>query len=198
MGRSRFLLALFAPTIAALIGCQALSELIPTEPTPSATPTVAAITIPVILPRSSPTPTPTTSPTPAPSPTPTPAPTPTPGASCGLPASNPENPRCTDESAVLLSYVETAITRTTQSHPEYFDFNDKKCDNCYKVLDVDGYVREFQAQLSSQGVCSYWDGEEIAAKDSNNFSEQYDILLASNHIRRGPGSYRGVCRPAIF
>ena len=38
----------------------------------------------------------------------------------------------------------------------------------------------------------------MAAKNSNNFSEQYDILLASGHIRRGAGSYRGVCKPALF
>jgi hypothetical protein len=38
----------------------------------------------------------------------------------------------------------------------------------------------------------------MAVKENNNYSEQYDILLASGHIRRGPGSYRGICRPAIF
>jgi hypothetical protein len=40
--------------------------------------------------------------------------------------------------------------------------------------------------------------EEIGVKNSNDYSEQYDILLASGHMRRGLGSYRGVCRPAIF
>jgi hypothetical protein len=42
------------------------------------------------------------------------------------------------------------------------------------------------------------DGEEMTVKENNNYSEQYDILLASGHMRRGTGSYRGVCRPALF
>jgi hypothetical protein len=105
---------------------------------------------------------------------------------------------CTDDPEHLLGYVEAAITGATEDHPELFNFNDKKCNDCYKVLNIDGYISEVRRQLSAQGVCSFWDGEEIAAKNTNDFSEQYDILLASEHIRRGPGSYRGVCKPALF
>ena len=81
--------------------------------------------------------------------------------------------------------------RTTQGRPEFFDLNDKVCENCYKVKNVSGYVAEVQRQLAAQGICSYYDGEELAVKSTNDFSEQYDILLASGHMRRGPGSYRG-------
>jgi hypothetical protein len=63
---------------------------------------------------------------------------------------------------------------------------------------VDGYLNGVIKQLNKQGVCALYDGEEMAVKSSNNFSEQWDILLASGHIRRGAGAYRGVCRPAIF
>ena len=35
-------------------------------------------------------------------------------------------------------------------------------------------------------------------KNTNAFSEQYDILLASGHMRRRPSAYRGDCRPAVF
>jgi outer membrane biosynthesis protein TonB len=200
MRRSRLVLALVAPIAAMAVGCQAISDLTPTEPTPTPTPSssVAPISIPVIRPEPTPTPTPAPTPTPTPGPTPTPTPTPTPGPACSLPASNPGSYRCTDDPNHLQGYVEAAITATTEAKPGLFDFNDKKCDNCYRVLDVDGYLSEFQRQLSAQGVCSYWDGEEIAAKNTNNFSEQYDILLASGHIRRGLGAYRGVCAPAIF
>ena len=38
-----------------------------------------------------------------------------------------------------------------------------------------------------QGICSYYDGEELAVKNTNDFNEQYDILLASGHMRRGAG-----------
>jgi hypothetical protein len=202
MRRSRRLLAVLVPFAAVAVGCQALSELTPTEPTatptPSASPSVVPISIPVIRPAPTPTPTPSPTPTPTPGPTPTPTPTPTPGASCSLPPSHPSSPLCTDDPEHLLEYVEAAITAATEAKPSYFDFKDKKCEDCYKVLDVAGYLAEVQRQLSKLGVCSFFDGEEIAAKNSNNFSEQYDILLASNHIRRGAGSYRGVCKPALF
>jgi hypothetical protein len=94
--------------------------------------------------------------------------------------------------------MEKAITAVTKSRPEFFDFDDKKCEDCYYIKDVGGYLNQVIKQLNAQGVCAVWDGEEMAVKDSNNFSEQWDILLASGHIRRGPGAYRGVCRPAIF
>jgi hypothetical protein len=53
-------------------------------------------------------------------------------------------------------------------------------------------------QLARQGLCMKGRPEEIGVKSSNDFNEQYDILLSSNHIRRGTGAYRGICRPALF
>ena len=197
MSRSRSLLALAAGVALAFVSCQTITEQVPTEPTPTE---LAPITIPVIMPVPQPTPTPTATPNPSPSatPTPTPAPPPPSGAGCSLPPSRPSNPVCTDDSPALLGQVERAITRVTQEHPEIFDFGDKKCDNCYLVKNVSRFIAEVLRALAAEGVCTFWDGEEIGAKNSNDFSEQYDILLASDHIRRAPGSYRGVCRPALF
>jgi hypothetical protein len=198
MSRSRWSLLLVAGLAVALVACHAIQEEVPTEPTPVVTP--APLAIPVILTTPKPTPTPAATPTPAPAPTPSPSPTPPApgGGSCSLPASSPSNPICTDEKARLLDAVEKAITQATQSRPDIFDFNDKKCDNCYYVKDVNAYLSEMVKKLNAQSVCAMWDGEEMAVKDSNAFSEQYDILLASNHMRRGTGSYRGVCKPALF
>jgi hypothetical protein len=185
-----------------LLGCHLISEDAPTDPSPVAT--VAPISIPVILPATpTPQPTPTPTPNPGPQPTPTPDPTPTPApppssGGCNLPPSDPPNPVCTDDPAQLLDYVESAITNVTQKHPELFDFNDKKCDNCYFVKDIDTYVSQVVKELGKMGLCALWDGEEIALKESNSYSEQYDIILSSGHIRRGPGCYRGVCRPSWF
>ena len=97
-----------------------------------------------------------------------------------------------------MGAVEAAIKTVTQMRPALFDFADKRCDDCYKVLDVSGYYSAVQAELAARGVCTFSDEEEIGAKDSNASSEQFDILLASGHIRRGPGVYRGICSPAIF
>jgi hypothetical protein len=193
MGLGRWPLILLVPGALLAFGCQAIQDVIPTQPTPSPKPTLSPIPIPIVLPKPSPTPTPR--PTPAPSPTPTPPPT---GGDCTLPPSNPSNPKCTDESSQLYGMVDSALTRVTQSRPELFDFGDKKCENCYWVRNVNGYVAEVQKALAAQGACSHWDGEEVAVKNTNSFSEQFDILLASGHMRRGIGSYRGVCRPAWF
>jgi hypothetical protein len=196
MGWSRWSCLLGAGLGLALAGCDLVNKETPTAPS-SPSPTLAPIAIPVILPTPKPTPVPTPTPsTPAPTPTPDPG---TPAASCSLPASNPASPVCTDESPQFLSQMEAAIDGVIANHPEYFDFNDKKCDDCYYVRNVDGYLKGVVNQLTNkQGVCAHYDGEEMAAKNSNKFSEQWDILLASGHIRRGPGAYRGVCRPAVF
>lgn len=185
-----------------LVGCQALEDALPTkqtEATPSPSP-AAPLSIPVVLPQ--PTPTPVLGgpgPTPTPNPAPTPTPAPTPGASsCSLPASNPGNPVCTDDSPRLFAAVDAALTAVTQKRPELFNFNNKVCDNCYYVKDVDGYIAEVGKQLAKQGICMLGDAEEIGVKNANDFSEQYDILIASQHMRRGLGSYRGVCQPALF
>jgi hypothetical protein len=142
-------------------------------------------------------------PAPSPNPSASPAPTPGPGETptagpCALPSSNPASPVCTSDPGHLLGAVEAAIARVTQKHPALFDFADKRCDDCYKVLDVTGYYSAVQAELAARGICTLSDVEEIGAKDSNDSSEQFDILLASGHIRRAPGAYRGICYPAIF
>ena len=52
--------------------------------------------------------------------------------------------------------------------------------------------------VNAAGFCARWDGEELGVKNTNSFDEQYDILLADNHARRGLGSYKGSCYPANF
>jgi hypothetical protein len=180
--------------VALTLGCHAIDRAKEAPETPSE-PT--AIAIPVVLPKASPKPTPTPAPNPSPEPTPTPTPPPSTG-SCGLPPSNPSHPSCTDEGTRLLEEVDAALTAVTKKNPELFDFDNKKCENCYYVKNVDAYAAKVVKQLASQGICAIWDGEEIGAKKTNDYSEQFDIITASNYMRRGPGSYRGVCRPAIF
>jgi hypothetical protein len=82
--------------------------------------------------------------------------------------------------------------------PELFDLNDTRCGNCYLVKDVSRYFDEVVKQLNRQGLCTDGVREELGVKSSNDSSEQYDIILATGHMRRAPSSYRGVCRPAIF
>jgi len=200
----RMSLPLVGVTIGLLVGCNALKEdLSPTKPTPV---TLAPIAIPVVK-SPIPTPTPTSTPTPAPKPTPSSSPTPDPGSptpswplagSCSLPPSNPPNPRCGTETPSFLAALESAITQATQEHPELFDFNDKKCDNCYRVKDVNRYIIQVMNNVTAQGLCTLFDGEDFQIKQTNDFNDGYDIITSSNYIRRGSGSYRGSCHPSGF
>jgi hypothetical protein len=199
MGRIGVSLFVVGSAAAVFVGCDALREkLTPTEPTqPEVTPAPAPpLVIPVILPKPAPTPVPT--PTPEPSPTPTPEAPPPSGGTCSLPPSNNPNPPCSMQSTSFLGQVDKAITRITLQQPALFDFNDKVCENCYYVKDQDKFASAVIASLNSMGLCAQYDGEELAVKASNSYSEQFDILISSGHIRRGAGSYRLTCRPSWF
>lgn len=183
--------------VVALVGCHTISE--EAAPTaPSEVSTFSAISIPVIgLSQGTPSPTPAPAPT-TPEPTPEPTPAPPAASSCNLPSSNPTNPVCTDESPYLLEEIEAALDAVTEQHPELFNFNDTRCPNCYYVKEPRLYIEEMGKQLARQGVCMKGGLEEIGVKSSNDFNEQYDILLSTDHIRRGTGAYRGICRPSLF
>jgi len=200
MGRTQVIRFVLASCAVVVAGCNAVQEILPTEPTASPSPkaTRPALTIPIVLPKAAPAPTPTVAPTAAPAPAPTATPAPPSSSSCSLPASNPSKVTCAKTSPQLLNKLEKAITAATQAHPEYFDLNDKKCDNCYRVKNEAGYFAEVQRQLAAQGVCSEADSDEIGLKASNDLSEWYDIFLGSGHIRRGEGAYLYGCNPANF
>jgi hypothetical protein len=197
MRRAGVWLGIAAVTVVLLVGCQKLKEVEapdPTGPSGVSNPTGDSSAVLGSVPDA---PSPTPSPDPE-APEPPPEDPPPPPGSCSLPPSNPTNPTCSDASPLLLDEVEAALDAVTERFPELFDFNDTKCENCYLVKDPRRYVDEVIKQLNRQGLCTDGVREELGIKSSNDFSEQYDIILASEHMRRAPSSYRGVCRPAIF
>jgi len=59
------------------------------------------------------------------------------------------------------------------------------------------------ANLRAAGLCSERDPDDalletIRAKDSSDFSEEFDVLLSSGFMRRGTGAYRTTCSPSSF
>jgi hypothetical protein len=165
---------------------------IPTAPVP-----VPIVVNPVPLPTPqdpAPTPTPNTAPAPTPTPAPTPAPAPsgtcTPGTGSGL--------SCPTTSPSFLGQVNAAIDTLGQQQPDLFNFNDLRGAGGWLVLDPVRYHWAVAEILNSQGLCATYDGEEIAVKNGNSFSDQYDIHLSSGHVRRGDGSYMATCSPAWF
>jgi hypothetical protein len=133
-----------------------------------------------------PLPTPTPSPTPAPTPTPVPTPTPTPApvVGCGLPRGTGAGIGCPRESAIFGDAVATAQEAT---------FALREGVEGDRITDSVQYHAALVRHLEEKGYCAFFDGEEIAVKRSNDFSEQWDMESASGKPIR---MYAATCKPA--
>ena len=115
------------------------------------------------------------------------------------------NTVCSRGNMALLDEMETAMDLLIQQKPQVFDLNDEYAPGtrAYKVLDREGYMDGIVANLRAAGLCSERDPDDalletIRLKRSADFSEDYDVLLASGHMRRGAGAYRRTCNPSSF
>jgi hypothetical protein len=92
---------------------------------------------------------------------------------------------CREErTQVFADDVERAIDKILQERPELFNGDRPKDDNAY----IQGVAKILERDF---GYCAKQGGpeDEVGVKNSNGFSEQYDIL------RFG---YTVTCRPARF
>jgi hypothetical protein len=143
--------------------------------------------------------TPGGTPQPTTTPTPTPAPTAAPPTAQSCPLGNGTlESQCSRRSGELQERIEDAIDRLVQRQPSLFNTADSPSNGVYRVLDADRYHQGVIAELSTMGFCANYDGFELQVKNTNSFSEQYDILTTDNFIRRGAGAYRSTCTPASF
>ena len=106
---------------------------------------------------------------------------------CGLPRGTGDGLNCGFEGNDVRfeAQVRTAIQKTMSQHPEWFADE--------HALEVGRYVDETVENLRRMGFCAFNDGEEIAIKNSNAFSDQYDIITGQGYILRG---YTATCYPA--
>ena len=132
---------------------------------------------------------------PASIPVPAPPPILTPG--CPLP---PSQEVVCDSRAQPNFYplVEAGIQKMLTEQPQLFDFTDVRGDNWPRVLNINGYTNGIAHYLSSQGLCARFDGREMQVKNTNDYNDQYAVLLSETWVRRGPGIYRGSCYPSSF
>ena len=124
-----------------------------------------------------------------------------PGNTPGCSLASSVSVACNRETSVLGQTVADALEQITREQPAIFDFGDVQPGgdpNWYKVKDEAAYSQGVVKILLAKGVCARWDGEELNVKTNNVSSENYDILTASGHMRRGDGSYRVTCYPAYF
>ena len=139
--------------------------------------------------------TPVEQPTPPP-PTTTTTTLPAAAQGCGLPASRRDT--CRYENSTFVPQINEAIARVQREHPELFDFTQRHDDLSVLVRDVDRYHELVVQAVRDTGRCAIFDGEEVAVKESNELSDQYDIITFSNFVRWGDGAYAATCRPARF
>jgi hypothetical protein len=91
-----------------------------------------------------------------------------------------------------MSEVDSAITQLIQQRPDIFNGGG----GSPFVVKHSEYMNGVVANLRAMGLCAVVDSEdEIAVKNTNDFSDQYDILLSTGHVRR---AYTATCRPAWF
>lgn len=144
-------------------------------------------TVIVGLPGGSPTPTatPGSSPTPTASPVGTATPT---SPACTL-AAMPEGSPCKAESPTFQAQVEAAQAEVLRSRPDLFTGG--------VVRSEDAYVQEVVRVLRARGLCAAQGGprDEVAVKNTNDWNDQYDIVLGSGQPWT---SYQVTCRPARF
>lgn len=105
---------------------------------------------------------------------------------------------CQRIAPALLKDVDDAINKLAAEKPSIFNFGRSAGPGQYEVLDTEAYFQGVVKNLQGAGLCANFDGTEIQVKNSNAFSEQYDILVSTGTVRRGDGSYRLTCNPANF
>lgn len=150
---------------------------------------------------------PTTSPAPSPNPS-----SPATGgggdsfnhASCPYGQGDPDA-KCERGGERLLNVYEDAIDLLVKQKPEIFDLEDEYAPGtrAYKVKDKNAYMEGLVANVRAAGVCAERDPDDgaqetVRIKSMVEFSENYDVLLGSGHIRRGDGAYRATCSPSNF
>lgn len=149
---------------------------------------------------SQPGPGPSTAPSVAPStaPSATPSASPTPSAnSCPIGRGSVDT-SCARHTAQHVAAVEGAIDRLVAQKPELFNLGDVNGPNGYKILNIPAYLQGVADQLVAANYCAESNGDTLQVKNSQEVSEEYDIVLGTGHIRRGAGTYRESCSPAAF
>jgi hypothetical protein len=142
----------------------------------------------------------TLAPVPPPTTLPSTPPTTLPGpsaSSCSI-GKGDVDARCARSAPRLLGDVEAAIDRVVREQPQLFNLREEISPGGYRVLDKPAYLQAVAAQLAAAGFCAQLLDEELQVKNSQDFSEEYDVVTASGFIRRGAGAYVQFCSPAAF
>lgn len=125
-------------------------------------------------------------------------------ASCPLGKGDP-GATCERTTEKALNVYEDALTALVEQKPEIFDLTNEAAPGtkAYLVKDKEAYMEGIVANVRARGLCAERDPDDgaqetIRIKIESGFSEDYDVILSSGHMRRGGGAYRDSCTPANF
>jgi hypothetical protein len=101
----------------------------------------------------------------------------------------PEGSPCRQETPTFQAQVESAQAEVQRNRPDLFEGG--------RVRSEDAYVQEVARVLRTRGLCAAQGGpkDEVAVKNTNDWNDQYDIVLASGQTWT---SYQVTCRPSRF
>jgi hypothetical protein len=125
-------------------------------------------------------------------------------ASCPLGKGDP-GATCERTTERMLNVYEEALDLLIEQKPEIFDLENEAAPGtkAYLVRDKEAYMDGIVANVRARGLCAERDPDDgaqetIRMKLDSDFSEDYDVILADGHMRRGGGAYRATCTPASF
>ncbi len=106
---------------------------------------------------------------------------------------------CRRRSEQFEADVNAAIDRLAERHPEYFDIANTVGPGEWRVLQPHPYLAGVVDELRTAGFCAETDEASIVSvKNSNDLSEDYNVLLPTEHVQRGNRVYQQTCTPASF
>jgi len=106
---------------------------------------------------------------------------------------------CARRSGQFEPEVNAAIDRLAERHPEYFDTSVNQGTGEWRVLRPREYLDGVVAELERVRFCAETDQvSDVALKNGSEFSETYDVLLPTGHVRRGNRAYQETCSPPSF
>ncbi len=126
------------------------------------------------------------------------------GASCSLGEGDLEA-ICAKKTTQLLHHIESAIDLVVREKPQLLDLTKESVPGTdqFRVVDVEGYLDTIVANLRRFGLCAERDPDSlnmtrVLVKDTNEYSETFEVLSDKGFIRRGYQAYKETCNPASF
>jgi hypothetical protein len=106
-----------------------------------------------------------------------------------------KNATCEPDTPRFAGAVNAAIDRVVAEQPDLFPDRDITA----RVRDEEAIHVAVARILQAQGFCAGWDTIDLQVRNSNDFSERYDLFDRRGVLHRDPADrVRSTCRPADF